>query len=68
MMNKVYSPNRSDYDRPFFDGFVNERFFANDDSLFQWNKGASSIDKPSEIDEMLMANITQMTHRVRQEH
>lgn len=49
-----------------FNAFSHERFFDYEDNIFILRR-SSSVDKLAVIDEMLSANITELTHRSRQD-
>lgn len=54
-------------DPRIFNAYTHERFFAYEEAPLSWSRLPASLDKFSGIDEMLSANITQLTYRTRQD-
>jgi hypothetical protein len=58
---------RDDKDKRVYNAFSDERFFDYDDARYATTGLCASLDKLAVIDEMISANITELTHRTRQE-
>lgn len=58
---------RDEKEKRVYNAFSDERFFDYEDTCYTTSRMSTPLDKLAVIDEMITANITELTHRARED-